>query len=234
MSVPPPGYRLAVVALVASTAVLLPGTYYPTHALLWDTDGGSGNSIRVTSVDGKLSEIGPATQNGTIDETKADTAGDTWEDHSHENGTTDEVSNTLELANPNATAEITHVNISISYVQNDSDVEDLIDDSNATAESMNVSVFEYNGTDLVATELEDVNNNSRIDLDDAARSGPTRLDGIGADDAANLTLTLVGDATRNDNIVGGDGIDFTVTIEWAVAPSWRDADRSVNNTIQYA
>lgn len=224
---------LGLAGLLVSAMVLCPVTEGGTFALLEDTVPSTANLAQVDSFDGKLSEVGPATQNSTTDETAVDTAEQTWADYSHHNGSTDEVNNTLRIANPDATNDIDYVNLSVSYSQNDTGVNEIIDDSTATAQSMNITEFTYNGTDLIASHISDANGNNVIDLDDAAAADLSHLDGIPTGENVTLTIAIAGDATNNDNIAGGDGIDFEITVTLVVNPSWRDADTTTKNTIQY-
>lgn len=229
-----PGYQLLVLCVLISTAVGLSGLYHPTSGAWQDVDVASGNTIQTGSFDAKLSEVGPASQLSTTDETDVDVVADTWEDHAHVNGSAETVNNTLELANPYTRATVVAVNITVTYGQNDTDTDDAVDDSEATARSITVSSFAYNGTELVGADLTDKNGNGQVDLDDAAKTDLTGLEGIGAGTSATLTIELYGDASESDAIVGGDGIDFTLTIVCGVSPSWRDIDRSLNNTLQYS
>lgn len=188
------------------------------------------NTLQSGSFDGKLTEIGPATENSTTDETDADQIRDTWEDHSHTNGSVDMVNNTIDIANPDTVFRVQKLNITVSYVENDSA---LLGNDNAqeTAQSMNVSEFRYNGTSY-KENITDVNNNGGKDIDDLARSTVT-LEGIAATENTSLKFSIAGDSRNNNNLGGDDGIDFTVHITTVVTPSWSDTDESVNNTIQY-
>lgn len=224
---PPPGTVLAVAVVVALSLAAAPPA---TFTLSRDTDWSAPNSIQAGSFDGKLTELGPATENGTTDESAADRLRDTWEDYSHTNGTTDPVNNTVDVENPNTSFAVRAVNVTASYAENDSA---LLNNDNAqtTAKTLNVSTFRFNGTSYKA-DITDANGNGRVDIDDLART-TTTLDGIAANESAALTLAIAGNSQQSNNIGGDDGIDFTISVTTAVGPSWNDTDRSMNNTIQY-
>lgn len=223
----PPGIVLAVAVVVALSLAAAPPA---TFALSRDTDWSAANPLQSGSFDGKLTELGPATENSTTDESAADRLRDTWEDYSHTNGSTGPVNNTVDVENPNASFAVRAVNVTASYAENDSARLDN-DNAQTTAKTLNVSTFRYDGTSYKA-DITDANGNGRADLDDLART-TTTLDGIAANESAALTLAIAGDSRQSDNIGGGDGIDFTMSVTATVRPSWNDTDRSVNNTIQY-
>lgn len=199
-------------------------------AFLQDDDWSSENSLQAGSFDGNLTETGPATENGTTDESNANQVHDTWEDYSHTNDTTDPVNNTIDIANPNTSFAVREVNITVSYVENDSA---LLNNDNAlaTAKSMNISVLRFNRTSY-KENISDSNGNGVKDIDDLAQSTVT-LGGIGETESVSLELSIAGDSRNNNNLGGDDGIDFTLHITSVVAPSWKDTDSSINNTIQY-
>lgn len=222
-------------ALASAVIILLlavPAAYPMSGSFVMNTAPASGNTVQLGSFNASLSEIGPATENSTVDETNADELQDTLVDYNHENQTVDPVNNTIRIENP-TTSDTNHVNITVTYSQNDSGVNDIIDDSVATASSLNVTVLEYNGTDLLAQRVTDANGNGAKDLDDVQAANLSRLAGITGNSNATLTISISGDSTNNDNVGGGDGVDFTISIELATEPSWRDTDRSTGNTIQY-
>lgn len=201
-----------------------------TGALFVDRDTNAGNGLQAAAVDGKLSEAGPATQNSTTDEATRDTVRDTWEDYDHANGTSDAVSNTVEVGNPDTSAGVSSVNVTASYVENDTAL--LNDgDPDATAKTLNVTTFSYDGTDA-RSAIADVNGNGFADIDDLSRQNVT-LGGIAANGSASLTIEIAGDAALSGSIGGDDGIDFTLSVTLIVDPSWTDTDTSVDNTVQY-
>lgn len=217
-----------VVAGVLTLALL----YAPSlgFAFLQDDDRSAENSLQASSFDANLTETGPATGNSTIDESNVDQLRDTWEDYSHSNGTTDPVNNTVEIVNPNTSIAVREVNLTASYVENDSA---LLNNDNApeTAKSLNISVLRFNGTSY-KENISDSNGNGAKDIDDLAQSTVT-LGGISATKTATLKISIAGDSRNNNNLGGDDGIDFTLHITSVVAPSWQDTDTSINNTIQY-
>lgn len=218
---------LAVALVVTSLIVYSP---YVTFAFSQDTDQSAKNTLQAGSFDGKLAEIGPATENSTTDESDTDQIRDTWEDYSHTNGTTDPVNNTIEISNVNTSYSVDRVNVTASYTENDSA---LLDNGNAgnTAQTLNITTFRYNGTSYLGS-IPDANSNGAKDLDDLAQSTVT-VDGIPANDSVSLTMEIAGDSSSNENIGGDDGIDFTVSFTTIVGESWSDTDRATQNTIQY-
>lgn len=218
---------LAIVVVVTSPIVSSP---YVTFAFAQDTSQSAKNTLQAGSFDGKLSEIGPATENSTTDERDTDQIRDTWEDYSHTNGTTDPVNNTINISNVNTSYSVDQVNITASYTENDSA---LLDNGNAgnTAQTLNITTFRYNGTSHLGS-IPDANSNGATDLDDLAQS-TIPVDGIPVNDSVSLTIELAGDASSNENIGGDDGIDFTVSFTLLINESWSDTDQSTQNTIQY-
>lgn len=205
-----------------------------TMAHFHDIDRSEANPVQIGLFNADISEVGPATENSTLDETNADSVRDTWEDYAHQNQSVDPVNNTIRIDNPTATHPVSQVSLTITYTQNDSGLaDDPIDDSVATAKSLNISHFEYNGTSLIGNRITDTNGNDAIDLDDAAAADLSGLDGVPAGGSVTLTISISGDARNNDNVAGGDGVNFRVEIELLTEPSWRDTDFSEDNTIQY-
>lgn len=227
--------RISSVLLVTGlvTTVFLTGSF----AFVQDADRSNGNTVTAGSVDPKLNEIGPATENGTTDETNVDRVSDTWEDYSHVNGTREPVNNTLNLTNPNTTYPVQHVNISIEYVQNDTSglVDSVSSDVDQTAKTINITTLTYNGTEQVGTTITDANGNGRITLYDLASIGEVILDGGGipVNKTVQFRMSLSGDAGLNSDTGEGDGIDFTLYLEYTAAGSWRDTDDTYGNTVQY-
>lgn len=228
------GTRAAIVSGALLLLVVTPLAPPGSSAFLTDASTVGGNTAQIGTFDAALSEEGPHTENSTVDEQSVDEARDTWEDYSHENESVDPVNNTLRIENPSTTYDTDHVNITFTYAQNDSGVNDLVDDSTETAKSLNVSVLEYGGTDLLSQRVTDTNGNGALDVDDVAAANLSRLGGISAGGNKTLTMSVSGDSTSNNNVAGGDGIDFLVEIELATRTSWRDTDRSTDNTIQYS
>jgi len=236
----PPAVALAVAGVLTLALLTSPS---PVYASYQDGDRSTGNSLQAGSFDGKLTEIGPATENGTTDESDADRVNDTWEDYSHTNGSVDPVNNTITTENPNASYSVREVNVSASYVENDSALLNN-DNPEQTAKSLNISAFRYERTDY-EENITDANGNGRKDLDDLAQSTVT-LKRIAADENASvppkgiaagknpsLKMSIGGDTANHGDVGGDDGIDFTLYVTTVVAPSWRDEDESINNTIQY-
>lgn len=218
---------------VLAVSVIVSLATFSSGAFVMNTATAEDNAVQLSTLDAALSEIGPATENSTTDETSEHEIRKTWVDYSHQNQSTDPVNNTVRIENQNPSAA-SHLNITVSYAQNDSGVNDVVDDSVETASSLNVSVLEYNGTDLLAERVTDANGNGALDLDDVANANLTRLSGIPPGQNVTLVMSISGDSSQNDNVAGGDGVEITITIELVGKPSWRDSDRSVENTIQYA
>lgn len=227
----PDGYLPASIVLVAVVVVTLALATPPLTAFAYslDTDRSLGNSFQAGSFDGSLTEVGPATENSTTDESGVDQVRDTWEDYSHTNGTTDPVNNSLNISNTNTTYAVQAVNITLTYTENDSS---LLDNGNAqtTASTMNISTIQYNGTEYT---VDDANGNGRHDIDDLSQTTVT-LGGIPANETNTVTISISGDASQDGGIGGSDGIDFVLEISLVVDPSWTDTNKSTQNTIQYA
>lgn len=185
------------------------------------------------SFDVQLSEVGPATADSTTDQHDATDVEDTWEDYSHPTDATGEVTNTLQLELTEASSAANYVTLDVAYRQNDT-VSESTDDGNATAKTLEVVRFEYDGTELTGSRIEDANGNGIVDLHDAARADLDGLDGFAPGEPVALTITLRGDASRHRSVDGGDGLDVAVTVRTGVRDSWRDGGVSRNNTIQYA
>lgn len=220
----PPWLVLAVAVVVTLSLVHAPPAVF---AFSQDSDYSLQNFLQGGSFDGNLTEVGPATENSTTDEGNADQIRDTWEDYSHKNGSVDPVNNTIEIGNPNTTFTVREVNVTASYTENDTTLNNL--NAVSTAKTMNITMLRYNGTNQT---IKDANNNGRADLDDLSQITLT-LDGVPANETVPLTLAIAGDATQDSGIGGNDGIDFTLQLTLVVDPSWRDADESTQNTIQY-
>ncbi|AFK18203.1 hypothetical protein E6P09_05405 [Haloferax mediterranei ATCC 33500] len=185
------------------------------------------------SFDVQLSEVGPATADSTTDQNDATNVEDTWDDYSHPTNATGEVTNTLQLGLTEASSTASYVNLNVSYHQNDTESEST-NDGNATAKTLEVVRFEYNGTDLTGSRITDTNGNGIVDLHDASKADLDGLDGFTPADSTNLTIALRGNTSYHSSVDSGDGLDYTVTVQAGVNDSWRDVSVSRNNTIQYA
>lgn len=208
----------------------------PSGAFLANAGVADQNAVDAGVLDLKLNETGPTNgQGSTTDESGIDVAHDTWEDTDHDALGSDLVSNTLELDNAKSTVGSDRINVSVTFSENDTDA----DDGNApnTSRTVEVTTFEFGGTDLVGSELTDQNGNDRLDVEDLTLgSNPQNLSersGLAAGASTNLTIELSGSADLIAGVGSGDGIDVTIEIR-VHARSFTEADRSVNNTIQYA
>lgn len=203
-------------------------------ALLANTAVANQNPVHGGTLDLKLSERGPATQDSTTDEISGDLVSDTWEDPTHNTLGTDNVSNTLEIDNSASTLAASMVNITISYTENDSET----DDGNAvnTSQTLEVTAFSYDGDDFTDTELTDQNGNGRLDVDDLSRGSNAEnlstLTGIAGGQTAKVTIAVSGSTGLIGGVQSGDGIDITVELQ-VQTRSFADTDHSTNNTIQY-
>lgn len=222
--------------LVFSLGITVVGGPLPTGTFLADSAVANQNVVDVGVLDLKLNETGPTNGEGsTTDETGIDVAHDTWEDTNHDALGNDVVSNTLEMNNSISTIGSERVNVSVLFSENDTDV----DDGNApnSSRTVEITTFEFGGTDLVGSELTDQNDNGRLDVEDLTlESNAQNLSersGLAAGASTNLTIEMSGSADLVAGVGSGDGIDLTIEIR-VHAHSFTEADRSVNNTIQYA
>lgn len=220
------------VALLGVAVVLTPPA--GSGAFYTDADSAGNNSISGGTLDPKLSEVGPTTQGSTTDETAADSIRDTWEDASHPTDGSEFANNTVELSNAESSLPADRVNVSITYVENDSGGTGGNADNTAT--TVEVASFVYGGSELVGTDLTDQNGNGFVDVADL--TGGTNADnlstlgGVAAGDATTIELSLSGQATLLDGVALGDGLDVDVSIA-AHRVSYVDEDTSTNNTIIY-
>lgn len=197
-------------------------------------DAAAGGNVAGGVLDVKLAETGPATRDGTVDESRADALHRTWADYDHSALGGDSVTNTVAL---NATGDVavTTVNLTVSYAENDSDGGD--GDPTETARTMEVANATYGGTDLTASVIADENGNGRIDAADltlgSTAGNLSALSGFGAGESVSLEITLSGDADLLSGVDAGDGIDLELTVRGETS-SYVDRDESTNNTIRYA
>lgn len=234
----PPSSVTALCALCLATSLGLAAGVTPLPSGAFSTNEGVANQNGVHGgvLDLKLTETGPTNGEGsTTDESGVDVARDTWEDTAHDALGTDTISNTLELDTATSTVGADRVNVTIAFAENDSDA----DDGNAanTSRTIGVTAFEYGGTDLIGSELTDRNGNDRLDVEDLTLGSNAKnlsdRSTLAAGESVNLSIDLSGSADLIDGVGSGDGVDVTVTIR-VYANSFTEADRSVDNTIQYA
>lgn len=227
---------LGVLLFLISLGLAVVVTPPQSGAFFANTGSASQNAIQGGVLDLKLTESGPTNGEGsTTDESEVDTVYDTWEGTAHDSLGGDNVSNTLTLDNNASTVDATRVNITVTFAENDSST----NDGNVpnTSRTMEVTGFKYDGTNLVGSELTDQNGNGQLDVEDLTLGSNadnlSSLSGVAADESTTLTLYLSGSADLIAGVGSGDGIDITVAIR-VHASGFTDADRSVNNTIQYA
>lgn len=222
---------LGVLALIVVVAM---APIQSSVASLANTGVANQNPVHGGTLDLKLSERGPATQDSTTDELSADLVSDTWEDRAHNTLGTDNVSNTVELNNSASTLAASVVNITISYTENDSDA----NNGNAvnTSRTLEVTAFSYDGNDLTNTELTDQNGNDRLDVDDLTRGSNVEnlstLPGIAAGQTTQVTIAVSGSTGLISGVGSSDGVDITVELR-VQTQGFADTDHSMNNTIQY-
>lgn len=228
-------FRRNVVIAVAIVVAVSAAPVHETDARFVDSDGADG-ALGAGVLDPHLSQIGPATADGDTAQTDPSTVAGTWADYTHATDGSDAASNTLELSTANATVSAAVVNLTVSYVENDT-ADGTSDNAESTARTIVVEEFVYDETDLVDTTLVDENGNDRIDIDDLTMAknddNLSRLSGIDAGATRNVTVTLSGRATLLDITRSGDGIDFRIAIR-TTRGSFVDADDARANTIQYA
>ncbi len=205
-----------------------------TAAYFHDVDSAANNTVSGGVVDPKLSEAGPATQNSTTDESGTDAVRDTWEDLMHPTDGSQNVNNTVELSTTDSMLDVSSVNVTVSYAENDSGGTGGNGDS--TASTVEVVSLVYNGSELVGSELTDQNGNGIVDVEDLTNGSNadalSSLNGIPAGGNRSLHVSLSGKATLLDGVTMGDGLDVTVTFR-AERSSYVDEDRSSNNTVLY-
>lgn len=205
-------------------------------AYLTNTGIASQNAVHGGVLDLKLSETGPTNGEGsTTDESGVDVAHDTWEDTAHDTLGADTVSNTLEVSNAASTVRAARVNVTITFDENDSSSDD--GDAPNASRTIEVTSFEYGGTDLIGSELTDQNGNGRLDVEDLTLGSNAKnlssRSGLAAGGSTGLLIELSGSADLINGVGTEDGIDIAVTVR-VYARSFTDVDRSMDNTIQYA
>lgn len=224
-----------VVVVCVGVALVLAGGPPPTGAYFHDSGASTGIAMHGGVLDVKLNETGPATQDSTTDEHNVDVVTDTWEDLDHSTDGSDTVSNTLAVNNSESSLAANTVDLTVSYVENDTGLGSS-GNPDDTATTIGVTAFVYNGSDLVGTELTDLNDNGKVDVHDLTSGTNAQnlssLTGVAAGESVSLTIRLSGSAGLLDN-PSGDGIDITVDVQCA-DQSFRDTDVARNSTIRYA
>lgn len=216
------GFGLVVAPPLASGASFADVTYAGANTV----DGGT--------IDVKLAEVGPASAESTTDESGADVVRETWGDTTHDTLGNDNVSNTLLLDNAESSAAASRVNVTVTFVENDSDANE--GNELETARTIEVLEFEHNGTDLTAETLTDQNSNDRLDVEDLTLGSNAEnlssLPGMGPDESQDLRAVFSGSADFLSGVGSGDGIDVTVAIQ-VRGRGYSEADESRGNAIQY-
>lgn len=141
-------------------------TFQGAAAFYADAAATRENAVAGGVLDVKLSEVGPATQESTTDETRSDAVRDTWEDANHATDGSETVSNVLAVNNSASDLVADRANLTISFVENDSGIGATAGNAPNTSRTIGITKFTYAGTDLLASAVADENGNDRIDLED--------------------------------------------------------------------
>lgn len=239
---------MVVFACLGAVLLAAPGT---SGAFLSDTEQATDNSVAAGTVDVKLSEVGPATENSTTDDQSVDTATATWLDSEHEDaggGRDDVVNNTLQIEDGASSRSIGRVNLTVTYAENDSDGPE--GNADVTARSMVIETLTYRDQDLVGSVVVDENGNGHVDLEDLTLGDTadnlSTLEGFGSSTGAGLTLAINGEVSAFQGApdpgggpgggsggASGEGIEFTVIVR-CTGGGFSDADRSTDNVVIHA
>ncbi|WP_227380653.1 hypothetical protein [Haladaptatus halobius] len=117
------------------------------------------------TLDASLSEVGPATQGSTTDETNQDTVSAIWRDLSHSLLIAPPIRNTLQLRTTRSSLPADRVGLVISHTESDG-LLGLPGNSQATARSIRITECTYGGVSLLGTVIWDENGNGNYDVDD--------------------------------------------------------------------
>ena len=227
-----------VILAVACLGMLLTHPGGVTAAFVLDVDTSGANPVAGGTLDTKLTEVGPATQDSTTDEAGEDSIDDTWQDLEHDSVLNSDaaVSNTVRIDNTGSSLDADHVNVTVTYFESDGSL-GTPGNADETARTLVVESLTYKGTELVGSGVVDENNNGDVDLEDLTlgetASNLSRLSGVSATATADLRVSLNGDAGLLLSVSGGDGLTITITIR-AENAGFADADISKNDTIRYA
>lgn len=232
--------RMSPRSLLLVAAVLWVVLWHPatTAALLEDRERSNENAVAGGTLDVALSEVGAGTEDSTLDETDDDTLDETWKDLSHEPtlGASDAVDNTVRIDNGRSSLAASRVNVTVSYTEDDG-LLGIDGNADGTARTLVIDSLEYGNTELVGTEVVDENGNGHVDLEDltlgTTAANLSDLDGIAVDGTVDLRLVVDGSRQLLDGVGAEDGVDITVTVR-AESPTFVDTDRSTGNTIRYA
>lgn len=227
-----------VILAVACLGMLLAHPGGVAAAFVFDLDTSGANPVAGGTLDTKLTEVGSATQDGTTDEAEEDGIEDTWQDLEHDSALSSDtaVNNTVRIDNTGSSLDADRVNVTVTYVENDSSLVTSGTTGNAdeTARTLVVESLTYKDTDRLGSEVVDENNDGDVDLEDLTlgqtASNLSQLSGLTASGTADLRIVIDGDSGL---VRSGDGLDITVTIT-ARAGGFEDADKSRNSTIIYA
>ena len=227
-----------VVLAVACLGMLLAHPGGVTAAFVFDLDTSGANPVAGGTLDTKLTEVGPATRDGTTDEAGEDGIEDTWQDLEHDSVLSPDaaVNNTVRIDNTGSSLDADRVNVTVTYVENDSSL-GTPGNADETARTLVVESLTYKNTDLLGSEVVDENDDGNVDLEDLTlgetASNLSQLSGLTASGTADLRIVIDGDSGLLGLTGSGDGLDITVIIT-ARAGGFEDADKSRNNTIIYA
>ena len=201
-----------------------------------DAETVDGGTVEGGVLDLKLSEVGPATRGSTTDEQGRDAVERTWVDTSHGILTMPTtLRNTLVIDNTHSSLAAERVGISVSYNESDGPLT-LGGNADATARTLVLERFSYDGTGLLDSHVGDENGNGYLDVEDLTLGSTARnltsLPGISAGDSAPLRIEIAGDRGLLGLVEGSDGIDLTFTVAGRTA-QFEDSDVSTSNTIRY-
>lgn len=209
-----------------------------TSAYVVDGEASSQNTVSGGILDGKLSEVGAATQGSTLDELLEDTLNETWKDTSHESilSLSAAVNNTVRVNNTASSLPADRVNVTVSYTESDGSLGGS-GNADKTAQTLTIESFKYQNTELVGTKIVDENGDGSVDIYDLTigetATNISQLSGVSAGGTADLHLSINGDAGLLSGVGGDDGVNIQVTIQ-AENASFEDADVSQDNVIRYA
>lgn len=229
--------RLGMVVLI-SFGMLFLHPVGSTSAYVFDDETSSQNTISGGTLDGKLSEVGAATQGSTLDELLENTLDETWKDTSHESilSLSAAVNNTARINNSESSLQADRVNVTVSYTESDG-LLGTGGNADKTAQTLTIESFTYQNTELVGTEIVDENGDGEVDIYDLTIGGTatnlSQLSGVSAGGTADLHLSINGDAGLLSGVGSEDGVNIQVTIQLEHA-SFDDSDVSQNNVIRYA
>lgn len=224
--------RALTILLIASLCVMSLSGVPVAAAFFADTTSADVGTVGAGVLDLKLTETGPATRGSTTDETQRDAVHDTFEDLKHDGSP---VKNTLRVDNTQSSLDAEQVGLVVTYAENDGSGGRKGNAKN-TAQTIRLTRFSYQGTNLLNTAVGDENANGRLDVADLTlgqtKQNLATLSGVQAGGTADLIVELSGDKSLMTKVKKNDGVDITFEIAGS-AGSFTDEDTSTSNTIRY-